>query len=569
MKKSNFHEVFTKFWRADKGYVITIFISKIKDIPRPLIYALCTKFLINELNEKTNIRNITFVLFIILLAEVIANFYEIWVNNRYSLKKHEEISKILMSDFMKNISKIQLEYFESPDLSNKISLATNELLRTYFYLFTCYVDTFVSVVSMLILITFVFNISRNIIIVSAIVLILYFITSHEINKIKLSHEKLKLPLEKAKRYFANTLSEYDDIVNIRYHMCEDYFVDKWTENADKIIDIVEKLPKKFWVYELINSNLFPIFQYATIAYTAYIVWNGSITVGSFSALLQAIISFINQLKRCSEISLYMNKYSSNLKIIREIDQYIPEYGDDTNKAFLDTSKAHTIEFKNLSFSYGQSKNKILNDVSFKINPGEKVAIVGHNGCGKSTLIKLILRLYEPPENTIFIDNIDIRRYDLKSLRTNFSVVMQNQPNYAVTILENIILKKCTSGKDAKNVINSLKNALLYDKVSLYSEGLYSSVTKMFDSKGICFSGGENQKLNMSRFFNKNASILILDEYYKWLDCDSNRKIFENILKFAKNKTLVIITHDKKILRLVDKVINLSGNNIHFTDKVVQ
>ena len=104
--------------------------------------------------------------------------------------------------------------------------------------------------------------------------------------------------------------------------------------------------------------------------------------------------------------------------------------------------------------------------------------------------------------------------------------------------------------------NCLKASLIYDKICKQNKGIFSSITKILDDEGIVFSGGENQRFNISKFFNKNAPILILDEYEKWLDENSNKIIFKNIMNFAKNKTLIIVTHNKNILPKMDKVILL-------------
>lgn len=150
---------------------------------------------------------------------------------------------------------------------------------------------------------------------------------------------------------------------------------------------------------------------------------------------------------------------------------------------------------------------------------------------------------------------------MKSFRENFSVIMQNQANYPIKVLENIVLKNKLEDLDINKINESLKNGLIYDKVISHNKGIFALVSKMFDNDRLAFSGGENQKLNMSRFFSKDSPILVLDEYEKWIDHDSNRIILEHIMNFSKNKTLIIVTHDKNILSMMDKVIVLKNGVI--------
>ena len=554
MKNYTFLYILKKFWQIDKKYVILFFIGKIKDVPRPLMYSLCTKFIIDILTYKDSYNKIVILLLNFMIFEGFMTFYNAWMNDKYCREKNEKISTILVTDFLRKIQYIPLKNFERNEFSSKNLLAIEEISQTYFNLFVHFADIIVSTLSIISLIMCVFVINKYIIFFSIIVLIIYFLVNAKVNKIKTFQQIAIISFERNKRYFSKMFNNCEDIKNMRINMSEDFFISKYIKNSNAIIKEIKNKSHNIALYVGLSNNLFTIFQYLVMAFTSYMVLTNKITIGSFSAVLQAIITFINQIRHCSEIIVQMSRYYSNFKIIFDIDRYV--YVPPTNKRMLvlDRKRAHTIEFKKLNFFF--DKHQIFKDLSFIINPGEKVALIGENGTGKSTLLNLLLRLIEPEDNSIFIDGIDIKKYDLQSFRENFSVVLQNQINYPITVAESMLINSSHKHLEENRLNNCLKASLIYDKICKQNKGIFSSITKILDDEGIVFSGGENQRFNISKFFNKNAPILILYEYEKWLDENSNKIIFKNIMNFAKNKTLIIVTHNKNILPKMDKVILL-------------
>ncbi|MDR2066762.1 MAG: ABC transporter ATP-binding protein/permease [Endomicrobium sp.] len=561
MKNLPYLEVIIKLWKINKVYVILLLIGKLKDVPFPMLSALYTKYLIDSLVSNKSLLKVFYLLSLFLVFEFLLHLFDSWFNIKYESKKKEIISKTLISEFFEQNINIQLKHFESTEFCNKNALAVNELIPTYFNIFSCFVDALVNLLTMLSLITVIFIVDKVIIISSILVLTLYFIINNKSNKIKIAHTKQIIPIERFKRYLANLLTTYENIKNIRVHYAEKFFINKWMENIDKSISVINRFSNKLMVYSNLSYSIFSLFQYSITMYTAYIVWIGKISIGSFSGITQSIFSFMNQLRRLSETLVLLNNHSNLYRIIKELNLYVDDNSNIKKQKVLDKTKMHSIEFKNLDFSYGKnSDQKILNDISFKINPGEKIAIIGDNASGKSTLVNLLLRLYEPPDNTIFIDGVDVKKFSLQSIRENFSVIQQNSNNYALTVAENITFSTDLNLDESK-INDSLKLSCLYEKICLQDKGIFSTLTKSFLNDGLSLSGGESQKLNISRFFNKNSPILILDEYERWLDRTSSEIILKNIIDFSKNKTLIIISHNEKFLSLMDKVVILKNGSI--------
>lgn len=536
---------------------------KLKEVPIPVISALYTKYLIDNLmsNKDISLLSVFFFILSFFIFEVVLYFFDSWFNIKYEPKCKEYISKSLLIEFLENNANMPLINYENKEFCDKNSLAVNDLVPIYFNIFNSFVDIITTLLTMLSFITVIFVGERIIVFSSILVVILYFIINYRSNKIKIEQTKQIIPIDRFKRYVLHLSTTYENIKNIRVSSAERFFLKKLNDVGDKCISIISKFSKQLMLYSNLSYNIFSLFKYGTTMYCAYIVWIGKISIGSFSGITQSIFSFMNYLRKLSDALVLFNNHLNQYSIINELESYSKVNQKQKELYILDKSKSHSIEFKNLSFSYDDnSETNVLNDISFNINSNEKVAIIGDNASGKSTLISLLLRLYEPPDNTIFIDGIDIKKYSSSSIFENFSVLQQKSDNYFVTVAENVCLD-VDSDLDVSKVKKSLKLGKIYEKICSTDKGIFSEVTKNFADDGLSLSGGENQKLSISRFFYRDAPILILDEYERWLDRDSNEMIFENIMNFSKNKTLIMITHNPEYLSLMDKIITLKNGSV--------
>lgn len=218
---------------------------------------------------------------------------------------------------------------------------------------------------------------------------------------------------------------------------------------------------------------------------------------------------------------------------------------------------------NVCFSYNnkETKNDILNNISFSIQTREKMAIVGHNGAGKSTLVKLLLRLYDPAQGAILLNGYDYRKYNINHLRSLFAVVFQDYQHYSFTIAENILLRKVESEKDVNLVNCALQKVGLYKKVASTPLGINTQLTKNFDNNGILLSGGELQKLAIARALVQDTPIIIMDEPSSALDPLSEREIADLLTQLFINKIIIIISHRLSLTKDCDKIAVVDNGRI--------
>ena len=214
--------------------------------------------------------------------------------------------------------------------------------------------------------------------------------------------------------------------------------------------------------------------------------------------------------------------------------------------------AHKIEFKNVSFSYCNQKN-VLDNVSFTINSGEKVALLGVNGAGKSTIFNLILRFYKPISGKILIDDIDINEININIYRDFISIINQDIYLFNDTVKENIVLNKKDIDNDAleKNIKLSRLNDFV-NKVGL---------DYMIDSNGANLSGGQRQKIAIARALIRQTKIVLLDETLSNLDLESSEEIYRLLDTNLNKDTIIVIAHDFRVLKHVDKVILIEDGKV--------
>lgn len=219
-----------------------------------------------------------------------------------------------------------------------------------------------------------------------------------------------------------------------------------------------------------------------------------------------------------------------------------------------------IVFNNISFKYPNSEKYVLKNVNFTLNIGEKIGIVGENGAGKSTIVKLITRLYEPTSGKILLNGEDISKYDLKSYRENIAIVFQDFSKYQLTMKENIVLSKLEDINRSEKLQKVIDKTQLSGLVDSFPNGLDQMISKSFEN-GTDLSGGQWQKLAIARAYFRDAPFIILDEPSASLDARNEHKLLESFIALASNKTLMLITHKLSALKMVDKILFLKDGSI--------
>jgi ATP-binding cassette subfamily B protein/subfamily B ATP-binding cassette protein MsbA len=214
-----------------------------------------------------------------------------------------------------------------------------------------------------------------------------------------------------------------------------------------------------------------------------------------------------------------------------------------------------VEFRNVCFSYDPNRPPILDHVNFGVTAGETIAMVGPNGCGKTTLVGLIPRFYDPNLGSVFIDGHDIRNVHLRSLRQQCGLVTQDAILFADTIYNNIAYG--TRGATAEEVESAAKKAHAHDFIARLPKGYQTRLAEA----GTKISGGERQRLALARAILRNPSILILDEFTSQMDAENDALIHRTMREFFKDRTTFIVTHRLHTLEIADRIVVLDTGRI--------
>lgn len=247
-------------------------------------------------------------------------------------------------------------------------------------------------------------------------------------------------------------------------------------------------------------------------------------------------------------------FISNLRTFMEYEEKIPENQD----GIIPSKEFELLEFDNVCFSYKDEET--IKNLSFALKKGEIVALVGHNGAGKTTIIKLLLRLYDPTSGVIRVNGVDIREYNLHAYREMFATTFQDFSIMGMTIKENVLMGRSYEAEE-ELVCRSLKRAGVYDKVMSLPKGIHTMMTKEFEEDGAVLSGGESQKIAVARTFAKDSPVKIFDEPSSALDPIAEYDLFQNIMREGKEHTMLFISHRLSSVKNCDKVFMLEGGRL--------
>jgi len=345
--------------------------------------------------------------------------------------------------------------------------------------------------------------------------------------------------------------QYSKLVKA-YH-CEDFEV----KRMGLIVESAFKMAKKISRISLISSpfveSLAGIGVAAVIWYGGHQVITGQTTPGAFFSFFAAMMMAYKPLKSVSNMNTGVQMgLAATTRLYKLLDEK-PEINDKPNALDLQNIKGD-IEFSQVCFSYIEGK-QALNEINFKIPAGKTVALVGHSGGGKSTIMSMILRFYDPSSGVIKLDGHDIKDISIKSLRSSMSVVNQEVMLFDDTVLENIRYGKVDATEE--QIIQAAKLAEADEFIQELPEKYHSKVGQ----NGIRLSGGQRQRIAIARAILYDAPILLLDEATSALDPISEKLIKDALAKLMKNRTSLVIAHRLSTVIHCDKIIVISHGQV--------
>lgn len=489
-------------------------------------------------------------LFIDLIGYI--DFYT--VRTKFEIKCESYINSLIF----KKAQEVELGCYEDPDFFDNYNRATWVVEKGGFKrIIEGSAWTIGSVVSFIFLIFYLVSIDPWLLVfvVCPVIVILFRVIK---NNIELEKEKEMTPFEREKDYVRRTILLKDFAKEIKTTNIFVVIDKRFRSAIEKNIRIIKKYGWKIAILECVSDYFGEIIPVAGgLIYGCYrLTVAQNLPVSEFSVLVSAITTCRNKLNHLAHYFAMQQKHCLWVQNLRDFLSYEPKI----QGGELIPEEFRTLEFKNVSFRYKEDADYILKNISFKIERGQTFAVVGHNGAGKTTLSKLLMRLYDVSEGEILYNGINIKEYDLLKYREKFASVFQDYRVFAMTVSENVLTEEVTE-ENAESAVNAMILAGVYDKIASLPNKENSLLTKEFDKEGILLSGGETQKITISRLFAKNFDIAVLDEPSSALDPVAESKMYDALIEGTKGKTVIYISHRLSSATRSDCIIVFSHGEI--------
>ena len=337
--------------------------------------------------------------------------------------------------------------------------------------------------------------------------------------------------------------------------------DKLLRDLDETTVEVERVKRKYGIRNAaldyvcrISHEVVTVLGACLYAVYATLV-RGTVGVGDCIVVLNSIGSVSGYLQGLVTNLVSFHEHALYIENLRSFLDYEPKIK--ANPSGI-VARGGEIVVEGVKYRYGGAETDTLHSISLRIAPGEKIALVGQNGSGKSTFAKLLLHLYEPSEGSMTMDGIPMNDHTLASWRGVFKPVFQDYSTFALSVAENILtrpMRKDPKGEAADRALveNALRQSGAYDRVMKMPHGMDTMLTREFDDKGEVLSGGEAQKIALARVFASNSPVVILDEPTSALDPVAEYQLFENMMKACADRAVVFISHRLSSAVLADRV----------------
>ena len=536
--------------------LIRLFSSLIRAILNILLIFVEAKIL-SFLSIYSDISNGRVILCILSLPMILLLFKVIDLLENYSKSMHEElIEKYLNNQIMELDGKVDLELFDSQEYRDSIEKfktdieIVNGLLWIVLLLIQCFVilvSSFIIVAknSFILAIVVVLSTLPICIVNKKYVTKIYQIEIDTINKIRYQ------------AYISRIFSDKEYAMDIRLYEMKNSLINRYNNYWKDVYYKKKAAFRERNVWTMITSFMHYItFAYIYISIIVDVV-NNNKDVGYYSLMYAALLKLITSIY--SFYDCIYQIYESELKIenIQRFKCYKSKIKD--GERILESGRIQ-IEFENVYFTYPNCDNYALENVSFKIEDGIHCAIIGRNGSGKSTIIKLLLRFYDVDQGRILINGYNIKEYDIKNLRNSFSVFFQESKIYGFSLGENISMKLDDKIDDDK-IKKLFEQCDANDIYSLVSGNMEINMLKNLNNSAIELSGGQRQKISLIRTFYRKADAYILDEPSAYLDPVAERKMLSCMKNQVEGHTTIYISHRMSTLDCVEKIILMDNGKI--------
>lgn len=555
--KENFKYMLANWIKWDRKSLVYFFIRVPAMVLQPIITAYIPKAMIDCINEGVTVGRLTLVVALLSILVALTTWLTPFMQELLNGSARIIRMRYAIMAFNKNLNTPYIN-IESLDGREKNKRAM-EFYRSYYSSSADFVETcnqmlvcLVGVVTSLALI-YKINIIMILIILATCVgefFLLKFLNKKE-KGVKDSRSSIFVKFD----YYYSLSKDITAAKDIRLYGFADYFV----FSIAKLIAGLEKITSKYMHQSVkvggtrVLLNLMR--ELVAYAYLTYLVCQNKLSVSDFIFYFGIITGFSNWIMNLVYLYSNMERCCNDCAAFRE---FVESSEENKNKPDIDFEDVHSIEFKNVLFTYPSAERSTINNMSFKVNSGENIAIVGENGAGKTTAIKLLCGLYYPTDGDILVNGKSSRDFSSDSYFNLFSAVFQDYNFLPMSIAENIC---AASEYDKEKLYSAFEKAGIMDKINSLENKENSLMVKDVYKGAVDFSGGEKQKLLLAKAIYKNAPVLILDEPTAALDPIAENELYLKYNEMTDNKISFFISHRLSSTRFCDRILFIKDGTI--------
>lgn len=490
---------------------------------------------------------------VVTLIEVFLNFLRKYLQ-KVNYVHQQKMSEIVNQIIANKIMSLPFEYLENPyylELKKNSEMGINNMGAIY-NLMNSFSTILSSVLSLIGLGTIIFSFDPWLMLVMFGGIVLNVLIIVLASKIRMAYFKKLLPINFRYGYYFWTLYNPQNSKDFRYYKTYDSMYENFNTYADKITHEFVLFHLKSGVFTSLNSAIRYIqmaFIYSLVGIKTLV---NKLPISSFTLTVSSAMTFSNCITSIIEAS---ENFIRSVEYIKPMIELL-EVKEDADEGTVELEEIKSIKFDNVCFTYPNTTKEILSNVSFEVNSNEKISIVGLNGAGKTTIIKLLCRLYHPNSGQILINDIPISEYKYNTYIKQISAIFQDYKLFGYSIRENI-----SDDMQLEQIKEIAEDVGISEAVEKLPNQYETTLLKSFEEDSMELSGGQRQKIAIARALAKNSSLLILDEPTSALDPLAEAEIYENFNSLAKNKMAIYISHRMSSSIFCDKILILDNGQI--------
>lgn len=556
---SNCRYIFEKFVKYRKSLILFIITGSIAAASMTYLWSFIGKLVIDMIEQQASSpdKDIKPLLYLTLITSA-AELLFMWLNTVSSMKMSVGFTYVRLMIIKERIAKtlgMEYEALETPEMLDRLQKAKRATagdwqgvqgMMTYMQVMG------VQIISVTIAVAIMTTFNPWIILIIVVLSFAQFLFFDYIRKKdKKEMWDAMMPHWRKLEYMENVTTDFSYAKDIRLFGMQKYLAKKQIDVYDEELHHWIK-SRQYWIYNTIFAHGISLLrQLIIIGWLVYsVVFNG-LSIGNFTLYTASAAAFSNAINEILQALSALRERSAHTDDYRSFMD-IPSADDKAQTIPIPPADKYTFEFKNVSFKYRGQEKYALKNVNLTLHAGEKLAVVGLNGAGKSTFIKLLLRLYDVTEGCILMNGTDIRKFDRKEYYELFAPAFQDVMVFAFPVAENVSMKE-PFNTDKAEAEKMLRLAGLGDKLDKLEKGVDTELLKVLYDDGVDLSGGEKQKLALARALYKKSKIIVLDEPTAALDALAEFRLYQSFNELVGDRTAVYISHRLSSTRFCDRV----------------